>query len=223
MTPVTSFKGKRAAVFGLGASGISAAKALIAGGADVAVWDDGEKGREKAAAENLPLQDLKSADWSKFVALVLAPGVPLTHPDPHWTVKAAHAHNVPVIGDVECFALERETLVPDAPFVAITGTNGKSTTTALIAHILSSAGKDVQVGGNLGTPILALEPPKRGSLSRRRIVVVPDRADAVAQTDGRHHAQSHARSSRPPRHHGALCRDQIRRARSRAVSDHRRR
>ena len=161
MTPVTTFKGKRAAVFGLGASGISAAKALIAGGAEVAVWDDGEEGREKAAAENLPLQDLKSADWSTFVALVLAPGVPLTHPEPHWTVKAAHAHRVPVIGDVECFALERETLAPDAPFVAITGTNGKSTTTALIAHILSSAGKDVQVGGNLGTPILALAPPKR--------------------------------------------------------------
>ena len=91
MTPVTIFKGKRAAVFGLGASGISAAKALIAGGADVAVWDDGEKGREKAAAEKLPLQDLKSADWTKFDALVLAPGVPLTHPEPHWTVKAAHA------------------------------------------------------------------------------------------------------------------------------------
>jgi len=161
MTPVTSFKGKRAAVFGLGASGISAAKALIAGGADVVAWDDGEKGREKAAAEKLPLLDLKSADWSKFDALVLAPGVPLTHPQPHWTVEAAHAHKVPVIGDVELFAIERETLAPDAPFVAITGTNGKSTTTALTAHILASAGKDVQVGGNLGTPILALQPPTR--------------------------------------------------------------
>ena len=161
MTPVTSFKGKRAAVFGLGASGISAAKALIAGGADVVAWDDGEKGREKAAAEKLPLLDLKSADWSKFDALVLAPGVPLTHPQPHWTVEAAHAHKVPVIGDVELFAIERETLAPDAPFVAITGTNGKSTTTALTAHILASAGKDVQVGGNLGTPILALQPPRR--------------------------------------------------------------
>ena len=161
MTPVTSFKGKRAAVFGLGASGISAAKALIAGGADVVAWDDGEKGREKAAAEKLPLLDLKSADWRKFDALVLAPGVPLTHPQPHWTVEAAHTHKVPVIGDVELFAIERETLAPDAPFVAITGTNGKSTTTALTAHILASAGKDVQVGGNLGTPILALQPPRR--------------------------------------------------------------
>ncbi len=161
MTPVTVFNGKRAAVFGLGSSGISATKALIAGGAEVAVWDDGEKGRDKAAQERLPLADLKNADWAKFDALVLAPGVPLTHPEPHWTVKAAQLHNVPVIGDVELFAAQRAGVAPDAPFVAITGTNGKSTTTALTAHILSAAGKDVQVGGNLGTPILALEPPKR--------------------------------------------------------------
>jgi UDP-N-acetylmuramoylalanine--D-glutamate ligase len=160
MTPVTVFKGKRAAVFGLGASGISAAKALIAGGAEVVLWDDGEKGREKAAAEKLPLVDLKTADWKKFDALVLAPGVPLTHPEPHWTVTLVQEHNVPVIGDVELFARQREHDAPAAPFVAITGTNGKSTTTALTAHILSVAGKDVQVGGNLGTPILALEPPK---------------------------------------------------------------
>jgi UDP-N-acetylmuramoylalanine--D-glutamate ligase len=160
MTPVTVFKGKRAAVFGLGASGISAAKALIAGGAEVVLWDDGEKGREKAAAEKLPLVDLKTADWKKFDALVLAPGVPLTHPEPHWSVALALEHNVPVIGDVELFARQREHDAPAAPFVAITGTNGKSTTTALTAHILSVAGKDVQVGGNLGTPILALEPPK---------------------------------------------------------------
>jgi UDP-N-acetylmuramoylalanine--D-glutamate ligase len=161
MTPVTVFKGKRAAVFGLGASGMSAAKALIAGGAEVVLWDDSDTGRQKAAAEKLPLADLKSADWTKFDALVLAPGVPLTHPEPHWTVTAAQNHNVPVIGDVELFARQREKDAPDAPFVAITGTNGKSTTTALTAHILSAAAdKDVQVGGNLGTPILALEPPK---------------------------------------------------------------
>ncbi|HKY86347.1 MAG TPA: UDP-N-acetylmuramoyl-L-alanine--D-glutamate ligase [Pseudorhodoplanes sp.] len=178
MTPVTVFKGKRAAVFGLGASGISAAKALIAGGAEVVVWDDGDKGREKATAEKLPLADLKSADWTTFDALVLAPGVPLTHPEPHWTVKAAQQHNVPVIGDVELFARQRAQDAPDAPFVAITGTNGKSTTTALTAHILAQAGRDVQVGGNLGTPILALEPPKHGryhviELSSYQIELMP--------------------------------------------------
>lgn len=159
MTPITTFKGKRAAVFGLGSSGLSAAKALIAGGADVAVWDDSEKSRAAAAHENIPMRDLKDADWSRFDALILAPGVPLTHPAPHWTVQRAQAHKVEVIGDVELHFRERAALAPDAPFVAITGTNGKSTTTALTAHILKSAGRDVQVGGNLGTPILTLEPP----------------------------------------------------------------
>jgi UDP-N-acetylmuramoylalanine--D-glutamate ligase len=162
MTPVTSFKGKRVAVFGLGASGLSAAKALIAGGADVLVWDDNEKSREAALRENIPVGDLKAADWSTFDALVLAPGVPLTHPAPHWTVQRAQQLNVEVIGDVELHMRERAALAPAAAFVAITGTNGKSTTTSLIAHILESAGRDVQVGGNLGTPILALEPPKTG-------------------------------------------------------------
>ncbi len=160
MTPVTTFKGKRAAIFGLGASGLSAAKALIAGGAEVLVWDDSDTSRAAAARDNIPVGDLKEADWSAFDALVLAPGVPLTHPEPHWTVKLAQRHDVPVIGDVELYARERAALAPDAPFVAITGTNGKSTTTSLIAHVLKNAGRDVQVGGNLGTPILALDPPK---------------------------------------------------------------
>lgn len=161
MTPVTSFRDKNVAVFGLGSSGMVAAKALIAGGATVAAWDDGEKSRDKARQQDVPLVDLRIADWSSFDALVLAPGVPLTHPAPHWTVIAAAERDVAVIGDVELFFRERERHAPDAPFVAITGTNGKSTTTALTAHILASAGRDVQVGGNLGTPILALLPPAR--------------------------------------------------------------
>lgn len=161
MTPITTFKGKRAAIFGLGSSGLSAAKALIAGGADVLVWDDSEKSREAALRENLSVGDLKEADWSRFDALVLAPGVPLTHPQPHWTVRRAQQHNIEVIGDVELHFRERAATAPEAPFVAITGTNGKSTTTSLIAHVLETAGRDVQVGGNLGTPILALEPPAK--------------------------------------------------------------
>jgi UDP-N-acetylmuramoylalanine--D-glutamate ligase len=159
MTPVTIFKGRRVAVFGLGASGNSAAKALIAGGAQVAAWDDSEKGRDGALKAGLPLEDLGKADWSAFAALVLAPGVPLTHPKPNWTVEKAKAHGVEVIGDIELFMRERARLAPDSSFVAITGTNGKSTTTALTGHIFSSAGRDTQVGGNLGTPILALAPP----------------------------------------------------------------
>ena len=159
MTPITLFKGRRVAVFGLGASGNSAAKALIAGGAEVAVWDDSEKGREGAAKAGLPLQDLSRADWSAYAALVLAPGVPLTHPKPNWTVEKAKAHGIEVIGDIELFMRERAQLAPNSPFIAITGTNGKSTTTALTGHIFTAAGRDTQVGGNLGTPILALAPP----------------------------------------------------------------
>jgi len=94
-------------------------------------------------------------------ALVLAPGVPLTHPEPHWVAQKATEAAIEVIGDIELYARERAKLCPDAPFIAVTGTNGKSTTTALIAHILRSDDKDVQMGGNIGTPILTLEPPAR--------------------------------------------------------------
>ena len=105
------------------------------------------------------MTDLAAADWRAFKALVLAPGVPLTHPEPHWTVRRAQEAGVPVIGDIELFARERAARAPDAPFVAITGTNGKSTTTALIAHVLREAGRDVALGGNIGVPILDLPPP----------------------------------------------------------------
>ena len=83
MTPVTTFADKRVAVFGLGASGLAASRALIAGGARVLAWDDSEAGRAAAARDAIPLGDLDEADWSAFEALVLAPGVPLTHPEPH--------------------------------------------------------------------------------------------------------------------------------------------
>ncbi len=85
--------------------------------------------------------------------------MPLTHPEPHWTVRLAQEAGVEIIGDIELFCRERRALAPGAPFVAITGTNGKSTTTALIAHVLSQAGRDVQMGGNIGTAILSLAPP----------------------------------------------------------------
>jgi UDP-N-acetylmuramoylalanine--D-glutamate ligase len=162
MTPAASFCGRAVALFGLGGSGLSTARALMAGGARVAAWDDGVASRQRAGAQGVTLEDLTSADWSQFAALVLSPGVPLTHPVPHWTVRKAKAAGVEIIGDVELFCRERARLAPDAPFVAITGANGKSTTTALIAHILREAGHDVQLGGNIGTPILDLAPPARG-------------------------------------------------------------
>jgi UDP-N-acetylmuramoylalanine--D-glutamate ligase len=159
MTPVTTFSGRRVALFGLGGSGLATARALIAGGAEVVAWDDGAEGVARAGAEGIPTSDLRAADWSGLSALVLAPGVPLTHPEPHWSVRLAQEAGVEIIGDIELFCRERRAVAPDAPFVAITGTNGKSTTTALIAHVLAQAGRDVQMGGNIGTAILSLAPP----------------------------------------------------------------
>lgn len=159
MIPITSFGDRAVAVFGLGGSGLATAEALAAGGARPIVWDDGEAGRKAAAERGLDVRDLKEIDWTAVAALVLSPGVPLTHPEPHWTVKLAAAHDVEVIGDIELFVRERRLRAPGSPFVAITGTNGKSTTTALIAHLFAAAGRDVQLGGNIGTAILSLEPP----------------------------------------------------------------
>jgi UDP-N-acetylmuramoylalanine--D-glutamate ligase len=160
--PVTAFAGKKVAVFGLGGSGLVSASALLAGGADVIAYDDDVQSVAKANAAGIPTADLRNVDWSKIAALVLAPGVPLTHPAPHWIVALAHKAGVAVIGDIELFCRERAKLAPGAPFVAITGTNGKSTTTALIAHLAASAGLDAQLGGNIGTAILSLQPPQAG-------------------------------------------------------------
>ena len=159
MIPVTTFAGKTVAVFGLGGSGLATCHALIAGGTNVIAFDDNAKKVEEAKAANVATADLRSIDWSSVAALILTPGVPLTHPEPHWSAKLANDANVEIIGDVELFCRERRAHAPDAPFVAITGTNGKSTTTALIAHILREAGRDVQMGGNIGVPVLQLDPP----------------------------------------------------------------
>ena len=158
MIPVTVFAGKKVAVFGLGKSGLLSAGALVKGGADVVVYDDSEKMCADAASAGLGVQNLREIDWSEIAALVLAPGVPLTHPTPHWTVQLAQKAGVEVIGDIELFCREREKSGADCPLIAITGTNGKSTTTALTAHLIASAGFDAQMGGNIGVPVLALEP-----------------------------------------------------------------
>ena len=161
MIPVPGFEGRRVAVFGLGRSGITAARALQAGGAVPVLWDDGVSGRMQAEAEGFLVEDLTRADWSGFAALVLSPGAPLTHPKPHWTVERAHAAGVPVIGDVELFARALDALPQGQRprVVAITGTNGKSTTTALIGWVLKSAGLSVHIGGNIGIGVLALPQP----------------------------------------------------------------
>ena len=162
MIPITTLAGKKVAVFGLGASGLASASALLAGGANVIAFDDEAASVAKASAGGILTADLHGADWSKLAALVLAPGVPLTHPSPHWVVQLARQAAVEVIGDIELFSRERRRHAPQAPFVAVTGTNGKSTTTALIAHLAASAGMDAQLGGNIGTAILSLKPPHPG-------------------------------------------------------------
>ncbi|HEX9167728.1 MAG TPA: UDP-N-acetylmuramoyl-L-alanine--D-glutamate ligase, partial [Roseiarcus sp.] len=162
MTPVETMRGESVALFGLGGSGLSTARALVAGGAEIAAWDDSPAAREHASAAGIALVDLAEAEWRGFRLFVLAPGVPLTHPAPHWTVNLADAAGVLIVGDIELFTRERGARAPDAQFVAITGTNGKSTTTALIAHVLAEAGRDVAMGGNIGVPVLDLPPPAAG-------------------------------------------------------------
>ena len=167
MTPITVFRDKKVAVFGLGKSGLATCEALTAGGAKVIAWDDKPAKIAEAQDKGVPTGDLREANWQEIAALILAPGVPLTHPAPHWTVPLARRHEKEVIGDIELFCRERRARAPRSPFVAITGTNGKSTTTALLAHILARSGKGVAVGGNLGTPILSLAPP---SQSRTHVI-----------------------------------------------------
>ncbi len=166
MIPVKGFEGKRVAVFGLGRTGLTAARALLAGGASVALWDEKPAAREAALAEGFEVVDLNSADWTQFDALMQSPGVPLTHPEPHWTVTKAKAAGVEVLGDIELFA-RTVNAAPDhkrPKIVAITGTNGKSTTTALIGHILTSAGKDARIGGNIGLGVLGLDDMHGGAV-----------------------------------------------------------
>jgi len=162
MIAARSFANRSVALFGLGGSGIATARALIEGGAKMIAFDDNPQSVEQAKSAGVPVSDLRKIDWTPVSSLLLAPGVPLTHPKPHWTVDLARAAGVEIIGDIELFARERRLAAPDAPLVAITGTNGKSTTTALIAHLLRHAGRDTQMGGNIGKAVMTLEPPMPG-------------------------------------------------------------
>lgn len=158
MIPITEYAGRDVAVYGLGRTGLAAARALKAGKAKVHAWDDNEASRARAEAEGIPVSDLNKRDWQNFAALVLSPGIPLTHPQPHRLVRLAQMTNVPVVGDMELFARAVQSLPERGrpKVIGITGTNGKSTTTALIGHILKECGLDVHVGGNIGTGVLDL-------------------------------------------------------------------
>lgn len=162
MIAAHSMQDKTVALFGLGGSGIATAKAIAAGGARVIAWDDNPESVARAQGAGIETSDLRLVDWKQFSSFVLSPGVPLTHPRPHWTVDLARAAGVEIIGDVELFVRERNLAGKNSPFIAITGTNGKSTTTALIAHIIRASGRDMQLGGNIGTAVMTLEPPADG-------------------------------------------------------------
>ncbi len=154
MIDVFPFADLPVAVFGLGRSGTATAKALMKSGAEVWAWDDGEDARARAREAGIPLVDLYLCNWKELTTLVLSPGVPLHHPAPHPVVTLARAANCEVIGDIELLARSQR----DCAYVGVTGTNGKSTTTVLIGHIMKASGQNVEIGGNLGTPALDLYP-----------------------------------------------------------------
>ncbi|HPU15633.1 MAG TPA: Mur ligase family protein, partial [Polymorphobacter sp.] len=157
MITANAFRGKRYAVYGLARTGKSVIAALVASGADVVAWDDKPEAREGCT---VPLVDLHDANLVSLYGLVVSPGVPLrSHP----LTQRAAAAGVKVIGDIELFAQARAEL-PSHRVVGITGTNGKSTTTALIHHLLQSAGIEARLGGNIGLPIMAQDPLPAGGV-----------------------------------------------------------
>ncbi len=156
MIPAHGFSGKTVGVFGLARSGLAAVRALKAGGAEIIAWDDKVAARSAGQAEGAGIAEWQAWPWDKLAALILSPGIALTH-NPHDVVKRARETDVAIIGDVELFSRE---IRPDrnaagrAPVIAITGTNGKSTTTALIGHILQACGFVAEIGGNIGKAVL---------------------------------------------------------------------
>ena len=155
MIDIATRKDKTLAVIGLGASGLAAARALQASGAQVLAWDDCSEQREAAERSGIPVTHTSNMAFDTLQAIILSPGIPLHH-DRHPIVDRAKAARCPIIGDIELLV----EACPQARFVGITGTNGKSTTTTLLVHILETAGISAQIGGNLGPPALNFEPPE---------------------------------------------------------------
>ncbi|WP_347140870.1 UDP-N-acetylmuramoyl-L-alanine--D-glutamate ligase [Paracoccus sp. SSK6] len=170
MIPVQGVEGQTVAVLGLGRSGKATAAALAAGGATVIAWDDGNDTREAAAADGLTITDLTRDDaWQGVTALITSPGIPHLYPKPHPVIAKAYALGVPVDNDIGLFFRSYATAdwegFDRAPrVIAVTGSNGKSTTTALIHHILKESGRPTQMGGNIGTGVLSLEPAEDGEV-----------------------------------------------------------
>ncbi len=154
-----AFAGKRYAILGLARSGMAALESLFASGAELLAWDNREELRD-SVADKAVIADPLVSDLTGYDAIVVSPGVPLNG---HPIARKAAADGVPIIGDIELFAQARHALPPHR-VVGITGTNGKSTTTALVHHILTSAGVPAAMGGNIGLPILSQEPLPDGGV-----------------------------------------------------------
>jgi len=169
MIPVRGLSGARVAVLGLGRSGIATANALVAGGATPLLWDDSEDARDRAAAQGFSLTDLARVDWASVQTLIVSPGIPHLYPAPHPVIDACLTAGCPVDNDIglffRSFATPQWDNFMSAPrVVAVTGSNGKSTTSALIHHILEHAGRPTQLAGNIGRGALAIEPAIDGEV-----------------------------------------------------------
>ncbi len=166
MILIPGVKKKNVGVFGLGLSGIAACEALAASGADVFSFDENAKAREKTLNTEYRCEHPKEWPWKDLAAVVISPGVPLTHPKPHAIVRKARMEKIPVIGDTELFAWAINALPQEERprIVGVTGSNGKSTTTALIGHVLKEGGHEVHVGGNIGAAVLSMPAPSRNAI-----------------------------------------------------------
>ncbi len=170
MIPVQGVENQTIAVLGLGRSGRATAAALAEGGAHVVVWDDGADTREQAQADGMTVLDLtRDANWDGISALISSPGIPHLYPKPHPVIARAYELGVPVDNDIglffRSFATRDWDMFDTTPrVIAITGSNGKSTTTALIHHILKECGRPTQIGGNIGTGVLSLDPAHDGEV-----------------------------------------------------------
>lgn len=170
MIPVRGYDGHKVAVLGLGRSGLTAARALRAGGAIPVLWDDNEAARETAHGEGFETTDLtKDKNWEDIITLIVSPGIPHLYPRPHPVIEKAWGHGVVVDNDIGLFFRsyatpdwDRFDLMPKV--ICITGSNGKSTTTALTTHILEHAGKRAQMAGNIGRGVLDLDPAEDGDI-----------------------------------------------------------
>ena len=183
MIPLDPYKDKTLAILGLGRTGRSVAQALVGAGAHVTVWDDGESGRKAAEADGLAVVDPKEWPWTSLDALVMSPGIPHKHPVPHPVAAEALRNQVPIIGDLAL--LGDYVAEVGACLMVVTGTNGKSTTTALIGHVAEKLSDKVAIGGNIGTGVLSLPALGEGGLyiveaSSYQLDLAPDLDPEVA-------------------------------------------